>query len=448
MKILISPVGARDPTPSNSDEEGAALTLCRYLEPEVVYLLPTAERPDVQGSTAPNAEATKERLRTILPNPRVYTKPLDVSDPTDFYQVLVKLKTVISTILEETKGFAEREFFLNASSATPQIQASCLLSVSSGLLPAKAYQVADPRYRVGQDRVREIPATLFQEEQVLDVAFELYKRHMFDACSQQLGTLHRLTQSLKRRGVIEIWHLLCSTYGAADGLKYGLACTNLREAVEKIGRIPGYHEMESLVGEQLKALNALRIESQQAESQLLLSDLYHNAARRLNQGNYVDTLSRVWRLLEGGMFDYLRKHYHVEPSDLAKSPSQENAARLAKNGEMPPSLSFATSLAALAEVYGDKPFIFFLDQDVPAEKAGKTVRMRDALKDLSGRRNKSMVAHGVQPVEERTARTALILAKDFLLFLFPECELDDHPLAQQKLQRVGAFLKELILRDM
>ena len=153
-RILVSPIGNRDPY-SSDGKEGSALTLCRHIQPDIVYLLPTAERPDVKNSTFPNALETKEKINGVIPNAEVYIKPLDVSDPTDFAQILPQVKDVLSRILKETELFSDRKIFLNASSATSQIQIACLLAVSSGFFPAKALQVAAPEYVPEEQRVRE-----------------------------------------------------------------------------------------------------------------------------------------------------------------------------------------------------------------------------------------------------------------------------------------------------
>jgi len=450
VKILISPVGLSDPVSERREGEGPALTLCRYLEPDIVFLLPTAERLDIRDSTYGQAKKTKEELETILPNTKIYIQALDVSDPTDFSQILRQLRIIIKSIREQAQSHLEREFFINVSSATPQIQAACLLAVSSGLLDAKALQVADPRYVPKGERVREAPVTLLQETEQLDKVARLFHRYLFDACIEELKSLERLTSTRQRRDAAENWRFLCRAYAAMDRLDYENGYREMANLMERIRNTNEYHSVAALLAEQLSTLKELKDATKQ-ENQLILTDIYHNAYRRFQQGNFADTLARIWRVIEGGMFYYLREKYGIEPTDLNKSPcieSPESGSSLAANiitklvADEKKYVSFESSSTMLEEDLCDRAFRDFLAEKVTLRK--KEERIGGLMEGVRQRRNNSVIAHGVRPVEEETAEMGLGVAECFLHFLFPGLDLSRYPLSLERLEEVGNFFREIV----
>ena len=438
MKILISPVGLSDPISDRREGEGPALTLCRYLEPDIVFLLPTAQRLDVEDSTYERGERTEELMRIILPDAAVYIKPLDVSDSSDFSQILPQLKIVITSILEQTQNYPEPEFYINATSATPQIQAACLLAVSSGLLSAKALQVADPRYAPQGKRVREVPVTLLQEEEQIDKVSRLFQRYLFEACIEELNSLERLTSSRQRRDAAENWCLLCQAYATLDRLDYEDSYGQMSSLIGRIVDTYEYRSATPLLKEQSSTLKQLK-EGTAKENELVLTDLYHNAQRRFRQGNFADALARIWRVIEGGMFYRLRQ-YEIEPSDLTQSPNLQQAHKLEGAGR-PQHMSLEASLAALKNDIQDEDFCNFLTEKRELS-AGKRRKIQDWIEKLRDKRNKSVVAHGVETVETETARQGIELAQAFLLFLFPQLDLCQYPFSCERLDQVRNLIKK------
>ncbi|MBT9168297.1 MAG: hypothetical protein DDT19_01642 [Syntrophomonadaceae bacterium] len=55
MKILLSFVGKQDPVSENTNEEGSIVTLCRQLQPDTVYLYPTASSATTLSETQTHA---------------------------------------------------------------------------------------------------------------------------------------------------------------------------------------------------------------------------------------------------------------------------------------------------------------------------------------------------------------------------------------------------------
>lgn len=66
--------------------------------------------------------------------------------------------------------------------------------------------------------------------------------------------------------------------------------------------------------EQIETLEKI-LQSKGAEREINLVDLYHNAVRRKNSGQYVDCLARFRRLHEGCYFFQLRQSLKINPAD-------------------------------------------------------------------------------------------------------------------------------------
>jgi hypothetical protein len=448
MKILISPIGLSDPVSEKREGEGPALTLCRCLQPDIVFLLPTANRPDAKDSTYERGKRTEELVRIILPDAAVYIKPLDISDPSDFSQILPQMKTVIDSILEQIQNEPEPEFYINATSATPQIQASCLLAVNSGRLPAKALQIADPKYAPEGKRMREVPVTLLQEDGQIDKVSRLFQRYLFDACIEELKSLERITFSRQRRDAAENWRFFCQAYAALDRLDYENSYEEMSDLMSRIGGTEEYRLLTPLLVEQFSTLRELR-EGTRRENELILTDIYHNAWRRFQQGNFADTLARIWRVIEGGMFYYLRENYGIEPNDLSQSPciqssdlssslATDTVRKLMTEGKR--YLSFESSRTTLQEALADKAFCDFLTEKVALRK--KEEQIGGLMEGMRQRRNNSVIAHGVNPVDEETAQTSLGIAEHFLHFLFPELNLSRYPFSCERLEQVRNLIRK------
>jgi hypothetical protein len=349
------------------------------------------------------------------------------------------LKIVITSILEQTQNYPEPEFYINVTSATPQIQAACLLAVSSGLPPAaKALQVTDPKYAPEGKRIREVPVTLLQEDEQIDKVARLFQRYLFDACIEELKSLEQLTFSRQRRDAAENWRLLCQAYAALDRLHYKDSSERMNNLMNRIGHTHEYHLLTPFLAEEFSALGELK-DRTKLEDEPILTDIYHNACRRFQQGNFADALARIWRVIEGGLFYRLRQH-EIEPSDLAQSPNLKLAHKLEGAGR-PQHMSLETSLAALKNDIQDKDFCNFLTEKREFS-AGKKKKIEDWIEKLRDKRNKSVVAHEVETVGTEAARQGIELAQAFLLFLFPQVDLCQYPFSCERLEQVRDLIKK------
>ena len=444
MRILISPVGMQDPFSPTSNEEGSVVTLCRKLRPDLVYLLPTAERHDARSSTAQAAEDTRAWLASDLPEIKVFIKPLDVADPTDYHEVLQELHRVVRAIVDETTEIGDRELFLNASSATPQIKTAGLMLVASGVLPARPFQVADPRFQTRADRVQEIDVAFLVEGPTIDKVHRLFDRHLFAVCQEELQGLAETSVLTHRRYAAAMLAKVCDAYAALDRLAYSRVAPPLQSALKDVRGVPAFDAAHATIEAQLATLRELTAAAE-AERFTVLCDIYHNAIRRFDEENFADVLARAWRVAEGCLFHRLRETYGIEPRRLPASRNQANLQKLRAARPEAGWLMLKDAREVLESVFGDERLQRRLRKAVPPE-FGAYRSFGAFLEDLRDARNQSVAAHGVKPVTKEVAQQGLFLARTMLDFAFPSMPVDDFAFSSEKLQVVAGAAFDALAR--
>ena len=224
---------------------------------------------------------------------------------------------------------------------------------------------------------------------------------------------------------------------------------SMSQVMEKIVGTREAQPIDAILRAQFSTLTQLNA-SGKRENEFILSDIYHNACRCFARGASADALARVWRLLEGGMFYYLRENYGIEPCGLEKSPClKSNETCSFAHGivkklltEDKKYLSYESSRNLLKEGLRDEAFCIFLTKKIT--EGGKQKEIGGMMEGLRQRRNDSVVAHGVRPVEIGTAQEGLDIARHFLCFLFPQLDLGQHPFAQEKLLTLGQTIRQII----
>lgn len=460
MKVLISPVGKRDPwgTPGCRRPEplafGAALGIALHVQPELVFLLPTLDRLDVgHEHTMAEAEATKAALAELLPGTRVCLRPYDLGDPTDYGQVMPQTERLLRHILAEL-GQGEHEVAVNVSSGTPQIQASLQLAISAGLLAAKAYQAIDPRYlRTGQPAVREVAVRFWSEALALDRAQRLFAQSDYEACAREAEFLATSPQS-ERRQAAEHLKQLCGLYAAVHHIDYFGADQAARRLLKALEGVDAYRDAWPALARQADVLARLPKlhpkskpgEGEQRETTEFLADLYHNAARCLARHNYADTLARVWRVLEGTLYLLLREGHGLEPTDVRASSNaalaEEVIAFLGQQQERKVEVTLGSALRLFAKCLDDPTYKAFHHAPFPGTQR-RTGQVMDELREA---RNQSVVGHDSLPVSEERARQALALAAQALRALLPAIDLDGHPFAPTAVNAVGEVFFQALRR--
>lgn len=169
-RVLLSCVGTQDPYTRRDNEEieGPVLSFCKYLKElkryrdaylpiEAIYLLSTADKPGSVRPTQRNAEETQKILEKR--GWRVYHRPLDVLDPTDYRELMPAMTQVVQRVVQECG--MDCEFLVNVSPGTGQMEAVWISLYNAGLLPhATLLQVKAPWDEPDiEKRIREVDIT-------------------------------------------------------------------------------------------------------------------------------------------------------------------------------------------------------------------------------------------------------------------------------------------------
>ena len=448
MKILLSFVGIQDPISENTNEEGSIITLCRQLQPDAVYLYPTASSATAQSETQTHADLTRDWITTeISSSIQVCIEPLELADPTDFAVILPLLHRALKKL---AKSKAEDcEIHLNSSSGTPQMKSSWLIIANSGLLPGcRLWQVMNPKFAV--ERVKELQIEFLEEENILNRLIAFAKQFLFTQMAEEMGRLRNITLFADRREKARFLQKLFWVYQDWDMIKYKEAYAGeskrpgLKELVFGFKPIPGDladKELKKALKKQENLLKKLQWENQK-ETPENLTDLYFNAHRCFVRGNYTDTLSRFWRVYEGLLYYQLRKTYGIEPTNPGRSRDQANLKRLrATIPGITPNVSFGVRRAekALLDVFHDKAFRELFDRSLQIDK-GVSDTVGSLLKELRETRNDSIAAHGMKPVDKQAAYNALKVMQELFAGFFPTQTLEQYPFQYNTLKIIVEYL--------
>jgi len=452
MNILLSFVGKQDPISEKTNKEGAVLTLCKHLQPDLVYLFPTAEGPGVRDATESNAYATKELLPEVSPRSTCYVRSLYLKDPTDFSELMPSVKEEVRKILagleEEKKNGQDVQIHLNCSSGTPQMQTCWYVLANSGYIPGvRLWQVKNPDLSSPEERIREIQLNFLEEENSLSRIRRCLPEFLFGVMVNECRRLQEISMFSSRRLAAELVADIFEAYRKWDLLKY-------REAYEKLASIERRWRATRDAGtiaeslrKQVDYLKRLEPEKDK-ETPHNLVDIYFNAQRCFARRAYADVLARFWRIFEGVVYYRLREKWGIEPRNLSESSSAQNREAVAtlnktlnKSRDM---LDRATGIKALKEVLKDKEFIQILELEVNAQRSNSVQKMKLAklLDELTEKRHASVVAHGMKPVSEEDAVNGLAAAKTLLSNLLPDGDalLASYPLQRAQIEQLIDYL--------
>lgn len=463
-EVLVSCVGNQDPVSERTEQEGAIVTAVRHLEPDLLYLLPSMEKPDVPSSTEENAGRTEEWLEESEKlDPEVYHKPLDIRDPTDYPRLREEMTEAFNEIRNEL-GPENTSYQVNISSGTPQMEAVWLALADAGLLKAGLWKVANPEEAsepTVEGRVSRVDMRFLEEDKVLTRAAELVGEYDFRAAAREVDRLPGITTSVRRKDAAKVLEEVFVAYDYWDMLDIPEARVRLEAVLEENEPIENYRKILELLEEQLEALEDYtrtgRVRGYGfTENTTSLLDIYHNLARRYQQGNYADCLARFWRLYEGTLYYLLRRH-DVFPTDIAGKGSKESREKLKRwfsrrgvtvgsgRGEKSSLRNVYEEREILLDVFEEKSLNKFEDAKLDYRHHGekRKVEFDDVFDKLRSKRNDSITAHGLAPVDEEMAKNARTIGKRLLAVVLDlgEEEIDGYSFAGEN---VGVTYKEFM----
>jgi len=393
MKVVLSCVGKRDPV-ADDLTEGGIITLVRHVLPQRVILLYTAETPGQDG-TREQAEMTAEYLKEInLGVNEVYMYQLKCN-PTDVPEIISQLMDQLRN--ETSQG---QDIHVNASSGTPQMQTAWHVLLFAGFFTCKAYTVVAPKHaKGGNNRVKALDFSFLTEVGLLERAKDAINHHRYSHASQLLNELSKTTRNPTRKTMSRRSADWCSLLDMWDKLRYSDAHNGAVEIIKALQHfslcchlLPVFKSWHASLG--------LLCQEDPMGGYHRLYDVYANAQRRFDEGNYVDTVGRVRRVYEGLL--YLALDFHgVDAEKPRRSKTAEHSV-----------LTYQGPLDIIQALQ----LLYLFNPQVKSHMVTKDgdARLDDQAKEIVDLRNKTIVGHGHIQVTKSHAKKALLVGDKLL----------------------------------
>ncbi|MGB9803130.1 hypothetical protein [Desulfofundulus sp.] len=452
LKMMFSFVGEQDPFSEKTGEEGSVVTLCRHLNPNVVYLFPTAAGYGVKSETQTNADFTREWiLKEVGVDIGVFIKPLALNDPTDYSSILPRVRKEVGEVLTALAG-QEVEIHLNCSSGTPQLKSTWIILANAGLFRnCHLWQVSNPLYADGK-RVKEIEVTFLEEENIISRLNRYCREFLFQRMAEEAWRLQQISIYSYRRDKAALVQRIFLAYQSWDLIRYNDAYQRLNSVLSEIINTRDLRDLAALLERQVRVLKLLKANTERETYENLI-DLYFSARRRFIRGDYTDTLARFWRIYEGTLYKQLREKYGIEPAELSRSTDTNNLEIIKKYAsnhpwELSPNikkLGIHASEIVLEKIFKDKTYSRLIETVFTARRGSsfQKLKLGTLLDELRDRRNYSIVAHGMKPVSEEDAENSLAVLEEVFKVFFDGGELlMCYPFQEEDLRLVISVLSQ------
>jgi CRISPR-associated protein (TIGR02710 family) len=323
---------------------------------------------------------------------RVVDSPMEIGDSfSRFEHLLSEL---------EGMGYGRAEILLDATGGTTPMRLGAALAAMTrgvGMVHQRVPQVyMDGRWE--RDETREVEVApmgnpleatgLLREGQ----AVELFNRRDYGAAALVFGDIVGKVSGVEREHYYRGLLLLSEGYASWDVADYGVALERLREARGELG--VGFSELDlaERAGAQVDRISIHlpflgKVRGRLSTENVV--DMLENARRRIkDQGRYDDGVARLYRTVE--MWHQWRlSQYSISTAAVEwESVDEEVRVRfLAETGFEEPPQVLALHHARVLE--------HILDGGAPEEDA--------MLRDLLQKRNHSILAHGLEPMNAKDA---------------------------------------------
>ncbi len=236
----------------------------------------------------------------------------------------------------------------------------------------------------GTERFKTLIPKGIRDSISLQTAFNLMEHYRFDSALNILGQLSLLSTSEKR--IQKSLTSLANAYLRWDLFNHRCFASNYRQADfnadQKLIRFKVSDETIDLVDQ---------MGNSKEITDLMIVDLINNAERRIKEGRYDDAVARLYRACEMIAQWRLKEAYGINTSRV----DLNNVKVPEKSRDW---LNYCRSRDGNIEIGLQKSYRLLSDM---ADGLGAKY---DSLKGLLKERNESILAHGIKPVEEKTAR--------------------------------------------
>jgi len=422
LKIMLSAVGLRDPYGKGGEKsEGPILGAVRELEPDILFLFPTRRQPGERlNFTEENSRATVAELAKLFPKIKVYERPLNLPDPTDYVKIIKNLREEIDSI-KESYAQSKVQYYIALSSGTPQIQSAFLVLVNSNKLRAEVYQTINPDFtKEGERRTRLVETHFLEEENQIVRARSFFRNINYEEACKQLIALGAYTVYPEREQKANVFCDLVEGYFFWDLYQHEQALEKLSKVLPDLKRYR-FYKLHEIVAEQAETLQKI-CDLGGEEDYLNLVDLYHNALRREKCKQYIDCLSRFKRLYEG-IYYYIARTQLGIPSPSTKVEQQpvwvKNIIR--KNGYL--------NTYDISKLYKEK------------KGTGKISKeLENQLNQIAQQRNLTINNHGMKSVDKKDARKSMELIEKLFGKVFVNQDIKNYCFSQERMQEVEELL--------
>ena len=176
-------------------------------------------------------------------------------------------------------------------------------------------------------------------------------------------------------------------------------------------------------------------------------DLYFNMKRAFARGNYVDVLSRFWRLREGMMNFRLLVNFCLDSRALLNKARDEKEAERAANLEVLKNSPYAErvnweksriktedGLRSLSDI------LCGLFHDHELERFNKKFQWK--FENLRQVRNTTIVAHGMSPVKKEDVEDCITIGKEIVELVPGGAEIyKSYPFTLENMREIVGLLK-------
>lgn len=439
-------------------QEGSVLTVCRKVNPDILYLFPSgkAKIPNPENQTEDKAKEVKKIVAEWDgPHPQCHVIPLEVVNAADVDEVYVNFKNNVLKILNRLSrdhGQDGCEFFVDTTSGTPQMAEAVKLYLANAPIAPTYCQSRDPKHlEEGEERVVFVEPML--EETILLAQLDndvdgFYFHSVTEGCSKLIAT----TKLRERKVVADILRAAFSAYEKMEVMQYDAAFDELSEVYEKRIKKLEMPRLDEILSAQTTYLGKMQDQVRQkdsAETAHNLVDLCCNMMRAFARGNYVDVLSRFWRLREGMMNFRLLKNHYLDKRNIyrrvegdTKNKGEENYNKLMNSpykervdwekGWVKNDDGLGAMSDILCKVFGDQELKEF-------EQKSKNI-----LRKLRNVRNQTIVAHGMLPVSAENVKDCMSLGKQIIALIPKGQELyDQYPFTLANMKELVGLLKHV-----
>lgn len=363
----------------------------RTLRPEVVGLIASQ---DIVGPVAAKCEELKSQ---VLFRYRLVDSPMEIGDSFERFEHL------LSEL--ESLGYGAGDVVLDASGGTtPMRFGAALAAMTRGIRMVHQrvpQDYVDGQWVVDASKPREVvpmdnpleSTGLLREGQ----AVELFNRRDYGAAALVFEDVARKVTGVERGHYYNGLLLLAKGYGAWDVADYGGAIEKLQLARRELGvgfSETALAERAATLTEDIKTNLSFLGKVRGKLSVENVVDMVENARRRIaDQGRYDDGVARLYRAVEMWHQWRLLKRHSISTTGVRwKEISEEARERFLESlrlAELPEDLDLTRART--------------LDRTLN----GETIEDDNVFRDLLQKRNKSILAHGLDPVGEGPARRFL-----------------------------------------